>query len=279
MGSGMAARLVGAGFRVTVWNRTPGRCEPLRELGASVAESPRAAAADADAVVCMVADDAASRTVWLGETGALASIRPGTVVIECSTLSPAWIDELNRAASDHACLLLDAPVTGSRTQAETGQLLFLVGGEREALGPVRPVFAAMGRDTLHLGPLGSGARMKLVNNFLCGVQAAALAEAVTLVEQSGLDRDLALAVLQNGAPGSPLVKAALGRMAAQDYAVNFKLALMRKDLGYAVAEAQRHGVPLNTAHAAAALFDDAMPEWADSDFSAVVEPLRRHRTP
>jgi 3-hydroxyisobutyrate dehydrogenase len=132
----------------------------------------------------------------------------------------------------------------------------------------------MGRNIVHLGPLGSGARLKLINNFLCGVQAVSVAEAVVLIERCGLDRDAALAVLTNGAPASPVVTAVSKRMAERDYAVNFKLGLMRKDLAYAMDEAHRHGVSLQTARAARDAFDKAIPEWSDADFAAVVEALR-----
>jgi 3-hydroxyisobutyrate dehydrogenase len=277
MGGGMAARLVGAGFPVAVWNRSAERANRLRELGATVAASPRDAAAGADVVISMVADDEAARSVWLGPAGAVAAARHGAVLIECSTISPAWAEELGREAVTRGCSLIDAPVTGSKTQAAAGELRFLVGGDAGVLERVRPVLAAMGREIVHLGPLGSGARLKLVNNFMCGVQAASLAEAVALIENSGLNRDLALSILQNGAPSSPLVKSVSTRMAAKDYAVNFKLALMRKDLTYAIADARRHGVDLATARAARELFLNAA-EWGEADFAAVVEPLRGRRT-
>jgi 3-hydroxyisobutyrate dehydrogenase len=171
-------------------------------------------------------------------------------------------------------VLLDAPVTGSRAQAETGELRFLVGGDAWTLDQVRPVLGAMGKTILHLGPLGAGACMKLVNNFMCGVQAASLAEGLTLVERAGIDRELALTVLREGAPGSPLVKTVSARMAAKDYTVNFKLGLMRKDLAYAIDEAQRRGLTLDTARTAKDMFDVATEEWAEADFAAVIETLR-----
>jgi 3-hydroxyisobutyrate dehydrogenase len=275
MGAGMAARLLGGGFRVTVWNRSAERANRLRDVGAQVAATPAAAAADADAVISMLADDPVSRSVWLGESGALAAMPAGGLVIECGTVSPGWVDELSRAASAKGCAAIDAPVTGSRTQAASGELRFLVGGEAATLERARPLLAVMGREILHFGPIGSGARIKLINNFVCGAQAAALADAVALIERSGLDRNLALTVLTDGAPGSPLVKAAAGRMATPDYTVNFKLSLMRKDLAYAIDEANRHGLALSTARTARDMFDRAVADWSDADFSAVVEPLRR----
>ncbi len=175
MGAGMAGRLLDAGFTVAVWNRHRDRTNALVARGARAADSPKAAASGADLVISMVADDAASRTVWLGPDGALAGAARGTVVIESSTLSPAWIGELAGHAAKAGCELLDAPVTGSRAHAASGELLFLVGGADATLERARPVLAAMGsRGIIHLGPTGSGARMKLINNFVCGVQAAAL---------------------------------------------------------------------------------------------------------
>src|SRR5262249_2120960 len=140
---------------------------------------------------------------------------------------------------------------------------------------VRNVFNAMGNDIVHFGAIGSGAVMKLINNFMCGVQAAALAEAIALIERSGLDRDAALAILREGAPGSPLVKGVSARMVSRDYTVNFALELMQKDLSYAIAEAKRHGLPLTTPEPAQRLMEQAVAKGlARSDFAAVIEPLR-----
>ena len=274
MGSGMAARLLSAGFPVTVWNRSADRAEPLRALGATVAASPREAATGANVIISMLADDAASRSVWLDSAGAIGGVKQGAVLIESSTVSLGWIDELAGRGTACGCETIDAPVTGSRIQAASGELLFLVGGEAAVLDRVRHVLKPMSRDVLHVGPLGSGARLKLINNFICGVQAAALAEGLALAERSALDLDAALTVLQNGAPGSPLVKAVSTRMATRDYTVFFKLALMRKDLDYAAAEARRFGVDLTTAANARVLFDRAIDKWGEVDFSAVIEPLR-----
>jgi 3-hydroxyisobutyrate dehydrogenase len=274
MGGGMAARLLAAGFRVTAWNRTPARGDALKRAGAVIAATPREAAADADAIVAMVADDRASRAVWTGADGALASARRGAIAVECSTLSPEWILELSTLAAARGVSFLDAPVTGSRPHAANGELLFLVGGDTDVLDRARPVLAPMSRGIVHLGPVASGARMKLVNNFVCGVQAAALAEALAFIEASGLDPAAAVDVLANGAPGSPLVKGVSARMLARDYAVMFMLSLMRKDLDYAGAEARRHGVTLETARTARDLFDRAVGAgWGDKDFAALAETI------
>src|SRR5260221_10273756 len=250
MGGGMARRLLGAGFPLVVWNRTAARAEPLASLGATVASSPRDAASRADVVISMLADDRASRSAWLGDAGAVAGMKRGAIAIESSTVSPEWVDELSADVRRATCNFLDAPVTGSKTHAAAGELLFLVGGDVAVLERVRPMLAVMGRETIHLGPTGSGARLKLINNFVSGVQAAALAEAIAFIERSGLDPTQAIGVLTNGAPGSPLVKTISARMASRDYTVNFALALMRKDLAYAQHEAARVKLPLATAAAA-----------------------------
>ena len=151
-------------------------------------------------------------------------------LIESSTLTVGWVRELAGAATTRGCELLDAPVTGSKTQANSGELNFLVGGPEVALEKARPALSVMGRSIVHLGPSGSGARLKLINNFLCAVQLVSLAEGLTLIERSGLDRAKALEVLHNGAPGSPMVKAMSARMVAQDYTPNFLMRLIAKDL-------------------------------------------------
>ena len=276
MGSGMASNLLRAGFRLAVYNRHPEKSGPLRDAGAVVAASPREAATDADVVVSMVADDAASRAVWMGDQGALSGVRQGALLIESSTVTVEWIKELARAAVVAGAELVDAPVTGSRDHAAAGQLLFLVGGSADALERARPVLSVMSRGIVHVGPTGSGALLKLVNNFMCGAQAAVLAEAVTMIERSGLDRATAVDVLMNGAPGSPLVKAVTPRMTGHEYSPpHFSLRLMAKDLTYAREEAARFGVTLESATCALSLFERAIAEGhGPLDFAAVIEAKR-----
>jgi len=275
MGSGMARRLLGAGFPLTVYNRSADKAASLVADGARLAESPRDAAAGAEFVVSMVADDGASRGVWFGEHGALSEVSPGAILIESSTVTTGWINELADAAQAKEIELLDAPVTGSRTQAASGELNFLVGGSETALERARPLFAAMGRSATRVGPTGSGALLKLINNFLCGVQAVSLAEALAVIERAGLDREIATQILANGAPGSPLLKTLSARMTARDYTPHFHLALMRKDLEYSLKEAAERGVRLSTAQSALEAFERAVESGRGmQDVSAVVEPHR-----
>ncbi|MGB9031906.1 MAG: NAD(P)-dependent oxidoreductase, partial [Acidobacteriaceae bacterium] len=166
-------------------------------------------------------------------------------------------------------------VTGSKTQAAGGQLLFLAGGPAGAVERVAPALRSMGRDVIHLGATGSGARMKLINNFLCGVQIASLAEGLAMIERSGLDPAKAVGVLTQGAPGSPLVNTISARMMQRQYEPNFYLQLMAKDLQYATVEAAEQGIDAMTGTAALRVFERAVAEGlGEQDIAAVVEPFR-----
>jgi 3-hydroxyisobutyrate dehydrogenase len=275
MGLGMAGRLAQAGFPLAVWNRTASRAESLRASGARVATTPADAARGATCIVAMLSDDVASREVWLGENGALAAAAPGALLIESSTISPMWVRELGAAARARGCALIDAPVTGSRTHAASGELSFLVGGDTKDVERATPILRAMGKEIAHVGPLASGATLKLVNNFVCAVQAVAFGEALALLDKSGLDLAKAVPVLVNGAPGSGLVKNVAGRIAAHDTSVHFYLGLMQKDLSYAVDEGRRHSLDLRTAALARDLFRAAAEHgFASSDLSTITEYLR-----
>jgi 3-hydroxyisobutyrate dehydrogenase len=275
MGAGMAGRLLDAGFPLTVYNRSAERSRALEARGATVAESPRAAASGADIVFSMVADDAASRAMWDGDRGALAGAGPGSILVECSTLTVGRVRELADAAARAGCTFVDAPVTGSKTQSAGGELLFRGGAEDDALARIRPALDAMGKTIIHLGPVGSGALVKLINNFLCGVQAASLAEAIAVIERSELDRDRTVQAIVNGSPGSPVMKTLASRILADDFSPNFYLHLLVKDMGYAIAEGESRGVPMKTAATALEVLRGAMAHGdGDRDMAAVVQQFR-----
>lgn len=271
MGAGMAGRLLSAGFTLTVYNRNRDKTRPFAAGGAAVADSPREAALHAEVIISMVADDVASRSVWFGENGALAGAQRGSVLVESSTLSVGYVMELADAAAQRGCDFLDAPVTGTKPHAASGQLLFLVGGASAVLDSVRPILAAMSRDVNHLGPHGSGVRMKLINNFVCGVQAASFAEALAMAKIAGLDQATVATILTEGAPGSGIVKRIATQLTADDDP-NFLLRLMEKDLAYAVTEASAQGMHLQTGMAALEIFKSAVAAGhGDEDFSAVTK--------
>ncbi len=272
MGSGMAMRLLSSGFHVVVFNRSREKSLSFAKAGALVADSPKAAATRAEIILSMVADDNASRAVWLGANGALAGASAESILIESSTLSVGWVKELSALAIERGCEFLDAPVTGTKPHAASGELFFMVGGSGSALEKVRSVLSVLGREVLHLGPVGSGALVKLINNFVCGVEAASFAEAIALADRSGLNREKCLAVLENSALASPLIKRIVSSMRTNDYTPNFPLKLMTKDVAYAISEARNAGASLKTAAPALEVFQHAAAEGlGDLDFSAVVK--------
>jgi 3-hydroxyisobutyrate dehydrogenase len=276
MGSGMARRLLAHGFPLNVFNRSGDKAAPLAAAGARAASTPREAASGADVIMSMVADDIASRAIWLGENGALAGAKPGAVCLESSTVTVGWVRELAAAALARGCEFLDTPVTGSKNQAAAGELNILAGGSAATLEKVRPVLAALSKSIRLIGPVGSGAVLKLVNNFMCAAQIVSLAQGLAMIERAGLDRARALEVLLNGAPGSPMVKTVAERMVAQDYTPNFPLRLAAKDARYAMAEAAKLSLDLTMAAAALKAFEIAAASGhGDQDMAAVVEPLRQ----
>jgi 3-hydroxyisobutyrate dehydrogenase len=275
MGSGMARQLLAAGFEVAVWNRSADKAQPLADEGARIAASPADAGNGAAIVIAMLADDAVSRAVWTGEDGALAAMHEGAIALDSSTLTSGWVIELAALAEARGVRFLEAPVTGSRDQAAQGALRFLVGGAADVLEAARPVLDAMGSATVHLGPVGSGATVKLANNFLCGVQAASLAEALALFEKRGLNVEQAVSVLTEGAPASPLLKAVSRRMLDRAYDPHFFVPLMAKDLSYAGQALAEAGIPSAIAEAARKRFLDAAASGhGEQDIASIIEPLR-----
>jgi 3-hydroxyisobutyrate dehydrogenase len=278
MGRGMAANLLKSGFPLTIYNRTRAKAEPFAAQGATIANTPSDAAKGADVVISILADDKASREAWLGKDGALAAMFRGSTIVECGTLSPNWIAELDLKTKEHGVGLVEAPVTGSRPQAEAGQLTFLCGADAAALNKVRHVLEPMSKAIVHLGPVGSGSQLKLINNFLCAVQVASFAEALAWIERTNLNRAQALEMLKTGAPGSGIFNAMSERMIARTYEVNFLLRLLNKDVRYAQAAAAEHGVTLTTAATTEKLFDRAERRGlGEKDMSAVVEVLRDNK--
>ena len=271
MGTGMALRLVKAGFDVTVYNRNPERTAPLAAAGAKVAPSARDAATDADLVISMVSDDQAARAVW---AEALEGVKPGFIGVESSTVSLAWVKDWAAEVTARGGQALDAPVTGSKAAAQNGELVFIVGGDAAALDTARPVLNAMGKGVVHLGQSGAGATLKLINNFMNGVQLASLAEALTMVDRAGLDRAQAVDILAGGSPGSPFVRLVSGRMVSGDDSVHFMLKLMAKDLTYARAEGEALGVDMATVAAALAQVQGGVAKgFGEGDISGLYPAL------
>ena len=232
MGSRMAINLQSAGYALRVYNRDRAKTRALADKGAQACDTPAAAVQGASFVVSMVADDVATRAVMLGADGAVAAATAGTIIIDSSTNTPAMAREVAQAAAARRVQYLDAPVSGSLAQAQGKELVFMVGGERVAFERAQPVLAAMGRMAKYMGAAGTGATIKLINNMLSAAATAATAEAVIIAEAAGLDRAATLEVLGEGAAGSRLMKTRMPKMFSRDFAPQFQLQLMEKDLRY-----------------------------------------------
>jgi len=238
MGSRMALKLLQAGHRLVVWNRTPNAAAALVAAGARQAHTPKDAAANAEFVIAMLSDDDASHTVWLdAENGALSGLRSDALAIESSTLSPHWVRELGQIAAGKGRTLIEAPVSGSRPQAEAAQLVYLVGGDQEACRRAEPILKLMGSAIHHLGPLGNGALTKLATNALLGIQVTALAELIGMLKHSGADAARVFNAVSATAVWSPAATRIASSMLSGDFSVQFPVELMAKDFRYALSAA------------------------------------------
>lgn len=240
MGSRLAQNLLHAEHELIVYNRTADRLKPLLEQGAIQAATPKAAAEQADVAICMVTDDESSRQIWLApETGAIHGLSPDTIAIECSTLTVAWAQELAAAILKQGADFLDAPVVGSRPQADAGKLIALVGGDAATLDRVEAVLLSAGVGTIHpVGKTGQGMAMKLAVNALFGIQVAALAEIIGMLSQGGIPPEKAMTVLGELPILSPAAKLAGNLMISGNHAPLFPIELVEKDFRYAIETAQ-----------------------------------------
>jgi 3-hydroxyisobutyrate dehydrogenase-like beta-hydroxyacid dehydrogenase len=239
MGHGMAGRYLDAGFAVSVWNRSKPKAEDLIARGARWSTSPGDAAIDADAVVTMVADDEASRAVWLGTDGAATTMRAGTLAIECSTVSYDHALRMSRELNARSLIYIDCPVTGLPDAAAGGRLTLLVGANAADLDKAQPFLSPLSSTIRHFGEVGAGTVYKLINNLMGAIQIAGIAEGLAIAEQAGLDMNLVLEAVENGVAASPQVMRHSKRMVTRDFSgATFTAALRHKDAAYAVALAE-----------------------------------------
>nr|WP_320133625.1 NAD(P)-dependent oxidoreductase [uncultured Holophaga sp.] len=272
MGSRMAVNLLKAGHVVTVWNRSPAATAPLAEAGAKVAASPREAAAGADFVIAMVRDDEASRWVWQDPAkGAFAGMDPGAVAIDSSTISVAWAKALGEDAKRRGIPFLEAPVSGSRPQAEGALLIFLAGGEAAVFAQAEPVLKAMGSVLHHVGPLGQGALLKLATNTLMGIETTALAELLGMLKRGGVDLGKAVEVLSTTAVWSGILTRNAKSMLEGTFAPVFPVDLLEKDMRYTLEAAGEEAAP--TIAASRGVFREAMDAGMAGDNHTAVARL------
>jgi 3-hydroxyisobutyrate dehydrogenase-like beta-hydroxyacid dehydrogenase len=243
MGSRMAMNVHAAGIKLRVYNRDKAKTKAFADKGIEVADSIAAAVKGADFVVSIIADDAATRAVMLGDGGVVANAARGTIIVDSSTNSPAMAKEVAAAATKKGLVYLDAPVSGSLAQAQGKELVFLVGGDAAAFDKAQPLFSAMGRMARRIGASGAGATLKLINNMISATLTAALVEAAMTAEAAGLDPTATVEILSEGAAGCRLTKTKLPKMLKRDYAPQFQIALMDKDVRYYLGMAQDLDVP------------------------------------
>jgi 3-hydroxyisobutyrate dehydrogenase len=279
MGHGMAGRYLDAGFTLAIWNRSKSKASDLIARGARWATSPADAADGADAVVTMVADDVASRAVWLGKDGVTGTAKAGTLAIECSTVSHGHALDLARELRGRGLIYIDSPVTGLPDAAAAGKLTMLVGAELADLDSARPYLAPLSTTIRHFGAVGSGTVYKLINNLMGAIQIAGLAEGLAIAEQAGLDMKLVLETIETGVAASPQVIRHSKRMVARDFGgASFAAALRHKDAVYAVALAESllSSVPL-MGRAAVQAYDRARAYAPDEDEGKMIEVTSRPR--
>jgi 3-hydroxyisobutyrate dehydrogenase-like beta-hydroxyacid dehydrogenase len=276
MGHGMAGRYLDGGFTVAVWNRGRGKADDLVERGARRAASPAEAADGVDAIVTMVADDEASRAVWLGQDGAAQAAKPGALAIECSTVSYRHALDLGRDLRARGLVYIDSPVTGLPDAAATGKLTLLVGAEAADLELARPFLVPLSSTIRHFGPVGSGTVYKLINNLMGAIQIAGLAEGLAIAEQAGLDMKLVLEAIETGVAASPQVIRHSKRMVARNFSgATFTSALRRKDAAYAVALAESLLPDVTIGRAAVQAYDKAKAYAPDDDEARMIEIVSR----
>jgi 3-hydroxyisobutyrate dehydrogenase-like beta-hydroxyacid dehydrogenase len=259
MGRGMGTNLLKKGFSLTVHDVDPAAVEVLRQRGARVAASAKAVAAESEIVITVVPDGPDVESVVLGVDGVLAGARPGTILVECSTIDPAVTQRVGKAVRAAGCRMVDAGMGRSSAEAEAGKLLFRVGAESADFETVRPVLEAMGTDIFHCGGPGTGISMKMVNNLLNISLLAADLEALALGTKAGLSMEVMLRVLTTTAANNPHLKITVqDQVLVGNFQPGFKAVMAQKDLGLAQNMAARLGVPLFTLTQARQLYSIAV---------------------
>ncbi len=275
MGSRMAGNLARAGYELTVFNRTRATAEAWAgEHGGSVAATPAQVGAASDIVISMVVDGDQVRSVLLGEDGVAQGADAGALCVDMSTIAPAQTLAIGAELRQRGLRLLDAPVTGSSPKAEAGTLTIMAGGDAEDFARAEPLLEVMGELVVHVGALGQGEMVKLINNAVAAANAATVAEALLVGQATGVDLDALVQVMGRGSGGSAMLDLKAGPMRAHDYATLFKLEHMLKDVRLCLEEAQAANVPFGAAARARDVLVAAMAHGhADDDFAALVEAL------
>lgn len=265
MGKPMARNLLKAGYPLTVYNRSRAAVDELVSDGAMAVESSAEVAAASEVIITMVPDSPDVQDVVLGRSGVLGGAKPGTIVIDMSTISALVAQEIAEKAKTAGASFLDAPVSGGEPGAVAGTLSIMVGGDKESFERVRPILEAMGKTITYIGPSGSGQITKMCNQILCAVNILAVSEAMTIGKKAGLDLNVMLQAISGGAASSWMLNNLGPKMIARDWAPGFKIDLQQKDLRLAEELAQSLQAPLPGAALARQLFRAVQAEGTGSD--------------
>jgi 3-hydroxyisobutyrate dehydrogenase len=275
MGAAMAANLARAGFTVTGWNRTTGRGGELADLGVTPAQTAAEAVAESPIVVICVSDTPDVAAVLFGPDGVVDGARPGTLIIDCSTIAPSGSWDFAARLAERELRMVDAPVSGGSEGARNATLTIFVGGDAADVEHARPVLTAMGRTITHVGPIGAGQAVKAVNQVILAGTYLGVAEGIVLAIKAGLDVEQVIAALGGGAAQSWVLANRSGRMLDNDYPLGFKVALHRKDLGIALDLAAQLGAVLPVSALAAQLETGLVAAGhGDDDMSALARAIR-----
>jgi 3-hydroxyisobutyrate dehydrogenase len=276
MGWRMAANVARSGAPLTVWTHTPGKAQRFAdEFGATAADTPAAVAAASDIVVSIVVDGEQVQSILLGEGGVIEAAHEGLLCVDMSTIAPSDTRRVGGALGERGVHLVDAPVTGSSPRAQDATLTIMVGGEPGDVARARPLLDVMGSLIVHVGALGQGEMVKLINNALAAANATAVAEALVLARATGVDLDALQEVVGAGSGASVMLELKAGPMRAHDYATLFKTEHMLKDVRLCLEEGQAAGAPFEAAsHARDILVATIGRGHADDDFAAVIEAVQ-----
>lgn len=239
MGRWMCQHAMSKGFQATVYNRTKDKAQPLIDQGAAFGDSPKAVAERSDVVFAIVGFPKDVREVFLGPTGALAGAKPGTILVDMTTSEPALAVEIHKAAKAKGVHALDAPVSGGDVGAKNAALSIMIGGDKEVVDAVQPLFEAMGKTIVHQGPAGAGQHTKMVNQILISSTMVAMCEGLLYAYKAGLDLETVLKSVSVGAAGSKSLDIYGARLLKRDFEPGFYVEHFIKDMGIALAEAER----------------------------------------
>jgi 3-hydroxyisobutyrate dehydrogenase-like beta-hydroxyacid dehydrogenase len=272
MGRPMAANLVKAGHEVSVWNRTPGKTVE----GATSAATPAQAARNAEVVWMCVSDTAAVEKVLFGESGVEQSLRPGMIVADSSTISPASTSEFAKRVRAKGADYVDAPVTGSKIGAEAGQLIFIAGGAENTITRLQPLFSAMGKQVLHMGDTGKGQSAKIAANLMIAMIYEGFAEGLTLAQKLGVDPERLVGLVQASMIRSGVVDYKAPFVLKRDYSPNFPLRLMHKDIHLVLDAAQQLGLNLPGIGAVEHVYEESVRAGhANDDYAATLAVIEK----